>query len=595
MKRLFEEARARKLDRVAAAYAVIAWVVVQAASIAFPAFGAPGWALQAVIIAAILGLPLALAAAWRMARPSEGQTFTRLKRYDTALLVLLGGMVVVSAVQLALSLGDPEPVAYVPPPPQEASIAVLPFANMSGDPAKEYFSDGISEELLSDLSQVPALRVAARTSSFAFKGRNTDIKEIARLLNVRTILEGSVRENGNRVRITAQLINAADGFHIWSATYDRELKDILAVEDEISSAITQALTHRLLGMPQTEQPRTIDPAAYRKFLEGQHFFAQRTENAVNRAIVLFKEATAIQPDFADAFGMLARANATTAFNFDRMKNVPEAEAAIRSALALDPNNKAALHANIPLAIISWDLPRAMSNLKRLRAISPRDSDMLQMQSLVFLYLGDTERALASTKEAVALDPLSVVKRFNLVEYNFRLARYRDALAEADNLVVLHPNNPFALASRCSPEAALGRFDAARRTLAQLAALGDIGVGGIGIRCRGLLTVAEGDKAKARALVEELARRAPEWGATAAEVGKGYQAIGDFNEALKWFERAYRERDPTVFVLEGDKSLPPIDTRNPGWIAFRNKPLIAEWQRTRETYLRELAADAQLLN
>ena len=141
MKRLFEEARARKLDRVAAAYAVIAWVVVQGASIAFPAFGAPGWALQAVIIAAILGLPVALFAAWRIARPTADgtQAFTRLKRYDTALLVVLGGMVVISAVQLALSFDEPSPPTYASAPAREASIAVLPFANMSGDPISEEF------------------------------------------------------------------------------------------------------------------------------------------------------------------------------------------------------------------------------------------------------------------------------------------------------------------------------------------------------------------------------------------------------------------------------------------------------------------------
>jgi TolB-like protein len=165
-----------------------------------------------------------------------------------------------------------------------------------------YFSDGFSEELLIDLANTPQLRVAARTSSFTFKGKRADIQEIANKLHVRTVLEGSVRESGDRVRITAQLIDAASGYHIWSQTYDRQLTDILKVQDEIARAIAAALTKKLTGRPDAANP--VDPEAYRKYLLGKFYFDHHNEVDNERAIALFKEVTTLQPDFSDGYAML---------------------------------------------------------------------------------------------------------------------------------------------------------------------------------------------------------------------------------------------------------------------------------------------------
>jgi len=239
VERLLKAIQARKLDRIAAAYALGGWLLVQAASIALPAFAAPAWTLKALILFVVLGFPVALAAGWMGAPhfPSSQQEAAKLKPLHATMLAIVLAVIVLSLGEfvywMSRSAGTESDVSIAP---ASASIAVLPFVNMSGDAAKDYFSDGISDELLNDLANVPELRVAARTSSFAFKGKSEDIKTIARLLAVRSVLEGSVREAGQHLRIHAELIDAADGFDLWSASFDRQMTDALAVQDEIARA-----------------------------------------------------------------------------------------------------------------------------------------------------------------------------------------------------------------------------------------------------------------------------------------------------------------------------------------------------------------------
>ncbi len=313
LQKLIAEIRRRKIDRAATAYAVAAWVVVQAASIALPTFGAPDWVLKALIVAAILGFPLTLWISWHVT-PAQDQAQVAPASWTathSVLLVFVGVAAVLTTVEIGLQLGllpglsrpasrtAPSAEPNVPPPPPSTSIAVLPFTNMSGDPSKDYFSDGISEELLNQLANAPALRVAARTSCFAFKGKSEDIRAIARALNVRAVLEGSVREDGQHVRITAQLIDASTGYHIWSKTYDRDLSNILALEDEIAREITASLTHGpLVGAP-IRAP--VNPEFYRQYLQAQSFVALKTTEGDARAAGLLKQITVAQPDFAPAY------------------------------------------------------------------------------------------------------------------------------------------------------------------------------------------------------------------------------------------------------------------------------------------------------
>ncbi len=398
MNQLLQEIRARKLDRIAAAYAVVAWIVVQGAAIALPSFNAAPWVLRTLIIVAIVGLPVALAIGW-VRGPSHPDTSAHARRLFGGLLV--GGVVValgLGVVAYEFASDEAPPQAAVTAPPPANSIAVLPFVNMSGDASQDYFSDGISEELLNDLANTPDLRVAARTSSFVFKGSRASIKDIAIALNVRTVLEGSIRKAGNRVRITAQLINAADGYHLWSATFDRDLTDILAVQTEIAQAITQALIHKLLPA-RAGRPKTIAPEIYSAYLQGKFFFDQRSKEGNERAIALFKRVVAAEPGHADGWAALAYALENEFVTFEEPVGSAATRAAateaMEKALALDPNNLIALLAKLNLALATWDWDTAGETLKRMRAINPNNAFVLRGTSNYCLVLGFPKGSIAA--------------------------------------------------------------------------------------------------------------------------------------------------------------------------------------------------------
>ena len=279
---LIAELQRRKVFKVGAAYLVVAWLAVQAASITFPTFEAPLWALRVFILVALLGFPLALVMAWVFDATPEGMKFdpdvSGSKRvFAGAALLIVLALAWYFHGQMAFRQGPASPpatanAATARPKLDATSIAVLPFVDMSQLKDQEYFSDGLSEELLNLLAQLPQLRVIARTSSFSFKGKEVDVATIARTLNVANVLEGSVRKSGNTLRITAQLIRASDSSHLWSQTYDRELTDVFKVQDEIAGAVVAALKLQLLPDQSMNNARRSDvPEAYNQFLLGNEF------------------------------------------------------------------------------------------------------------------------------------------------------------------------------------------------------------------------------------------------------------------------------------------------------------------------------------
>src|SRR5215813_2416725 len=239
--------------------------------------------------------------------------------------------------------------------PTSASIAVLPFANVSADPENEYFCDGLAEELLNALAKIEELKVAARTSAFSFKGRNTNVSEIGNALNVKSILEGSVRKSGNRLRITAQLVNAADGYHLWSERYDREMKDIFDVQDEITLAVVDALKVKLLGSVPQMEPPTSHTGAYELYLKGRSLLYRRGLS-IGKAIDCFTQAVSLDPEYAQAWAGLADGYTTSGYSgYQRAGEVmPRALEASRRALELDPN-LAEAHNAFACATLLYDL------------------------------------------------------------------------------------------------------------------------------------------------------------------------------------------------------------------------------------------------
>lgn len=587
MRQFLEAARKRGLDKIAVAYVVGAWAAIQGVAMGASAFDWQPWILRAVIVLGVAGLPIVLIGVWAVSVRAEHGSL-KPSRIDLQLLGALGVLLLVAGTLLVSVFwpsGKPvEAASATAVPPAFASIAVLPFANLSGDSSKAYFSEGIADQLISELARMPKVAIAARTSSFAFEGKNTDIKTIARALNVRTVVEGSVREDGKRVRIAAQLVNASDGFQIWSQTYDRDLTDILSLQDEIARSIASALTQRLLGRAQTvaaRPTRTVAPEAYKDYLQGQFYYAARTDVGIARSIDLFQKAVDLQPDYADGYAALGSAHATYAFNLDKTDHIPAAEAALKKALALDPDNEAALEADSTVALLKWDWRRAKADLDTLHARGVRSADLWHIESLYYAFMGLPQRAAETSARAVEQDPLSLAKKINLAYLWMDMQAPAKAIAVSNDALVLQPGNSDALSMLCYAQSMLKNFAAAETVRKELAAqAASSGNPSDLLGCEFRMEVFGGDTAKARALVEGAEKTWPANGLSADSLATGFRMVDDFDKALKWYAQSYNSRELEV---PGTEYFAVGSTRlfaDPRWKAFRDKPDLIAWEAAR---------------
>jgi TolB-like protein len=310
----FAELKRRNVYKVAVAYAIVGWLVIQVASIILPTFHAPEWVLQTIVILVALGFPIALMLAWafeltpqglkRTEDVDPGQTRTRSHAW---IYIAVIGAAVSSGLFFVGRYSARSNASAARTEAATKSIAVLPFVNMSADKNDEYLSDGVSEELITALSKITGLQVKARTSSFAFKGKNEDIQKIGEMLHVNYLLEGSVARAGNKLRITGQLIQAADGNHLWSDTYDREMQDIFAVRSEVAQQVAGVLKVRLLG----EDKRKIDEKptdnleAYNLYRLGRYYTNTLSEDGMKKGLEFFQQAVSKDPRFALAYAGIA--------------------------------------------------------------------------------------------------------------------------------------------------------------------------------------------------------------------------------------------------------------------------------------------------
>lgn len=593
MERFLRTLQERRLDRIAVGYAVVGWVLVQAASIGLPTFDAPPWLLRAFIIFVLIGFPLTLAGVWFATPHVQGVSKGRkVKPAHAAAMGIFAVIILFVAADLSYELSHlgqkPAAPPAAAPEISAATIAVLPFVNMSGDPNKDYFSDGISEELLNDLANTPALRVAARTSSFAFKGKNQDIKEIARLLGVKHVLEGSVRESGAHLRITAQLINAADGYHLWSETYDREMTDVLAVQDEIAHAITKALTHKLLPERQvgaTQKPVAIDPEAYRAYLMGQHELGPRTQEGVEKALVLFVKTTKLAPDFAEGFAALARAQINTSeYHAERTDLIPAAEVSLERALKLDPDNLNALASRLDLAMHRLDWQSAGADARRMMAINPNSATVLHEMFRYYQIMGFPDLALDTVRSAVILSPLAIVDRFNVAAALVHNAAFAEAAAAARAALALQHDHPIALSYLCTGSAHSNDLDTARAIAAKFrAAKQDVNALG----CEFDIAVGSGDLAKAKTIADTLSTKFATGDYAATDVGDAYALAGDNAKALTWLNRAYDLKEFALFTIPYDQAIKPEFFQTPGWKTLFARPLFQDWKKAHDALAAEL--------
>lgn len=471
------------------------------------------------------------------------------------------------------------------PPPQNkptagASVAVMPFVNMSGDPSKEYLGDGISEEILNTLANTSDLRVAARTSSFAFKGKHADIGEIARKLNVRTVLEGSVRQEGKRVRIVAQLIDAESGFHLWSARYDRTLDDVLRVEDEIAAAIAGALSQKLIRKP---RPRFIAPAAYQDYLQAQYFFRQRTVAGSKRADDLLKTAIMRQPDFAAAYAMRAHLLILTVGD-DRTPLLAEAQRMIAKALQLEPDNQDALDTEVELSIGTWNWPAVYRTGHQLLAQSKRTGNSYNGIGFFYQYMGFPKLALEARRRAAELDPLAFSYRNNLAMAKWHVGRLNEAIAAALVALNLQPNHLGGLYNLCQLTAAAGKISEARHYAQLIAALPSPQFPWVPSACEIEIALGEHQNGQARALLDHANSK----GFGKVRLGLLYARAGDFTKATRLFSDAYDRRDEQLIWIRYDAATPKSLLQDSRWQALWRRPLLAEWQRYHDRIAAELA-------
>ena len=407
------ELKRRKVFKVGGAYLVVAWLAVQAVSIGFPAFDAPPWVLRVFILVAMLGFPIALLFAWVFDVTPDGV------KAESASTRTSLGVYVAAAALAALAIGwyfkgQPSYRAGDVPASSGPSIAVLPFANMSGKADEEYFSDGMTEELLNVLAKIPKLNVAARTSVFEFKGKGGDVREIGRKLGVGHIVEGSVRREGGQVRVTAQLIRVADGFHVWSESYDRELKGVFALQDDIARHIGEQLKTSL-GVTTPTAPvaarAPIDPAAYDEYLKGRELLRARKD--MPGAIEHFKAALAKAPDFAAAWSSLSL---TYEASFWYLKRTPAEQAvalageaqAAAGAAALAPDAAPSEHALANVARAQFHYADAEQHYLRAMRLDPGYSDVREDYAEVLFEVGRFEDARRAARELVTLDPYFIV-------------------------------------------------------------------------------------------------------------------------------------------------------------------------------------------
>jgi TolB-like protein/Tfp pilus assembly protein PilF len=467
---LFNELKRRNVFRMGIAYVVVAWVLLQAIDFALDLISAPNWVLQVFFIAALVGLPIVLIVSWVFEMTpdgikleseidrSESVTQSTGHKLDRTIITFLAFAVVLLLAErfivtenVPVSTPAAEGVVKKTKVTDQGtdnalrSVAVLPFVNMSSDPEQEYFSDGLSEELLNRLAQNDQLRVAARTSSFQFKGKNQDIGEIGRQLKVDHVLEGSVRKSSNRLRITAQLIRVDSGYHLWSETYEREMDDVFAIQDDISLAISRALEVELgTAKPASKNKPTENLEAYQLYLQARYFLAKRGGGNILKSIELFNQATELDDNFSEAWSGMSYAYGLATVYTQKISPSQASDLALesaRKAIRIDPENAEAYMA---LARTQGQTDRnnidALENFEKALLLAPNNVDIINMYGDFLINNGAFDKAMKMEMRAIELDPLAAVHYSDLAFLMLLLQQNEDALEVAQTSARLAPDS-----------------------------------------------------------------------------------------------------------------------------------------------------------
>jgi TolB-like protein/Tfp pilus assembly protein PilF len=576
----FAELKRRNVYKVAVAYAVVSWLLIQAASILFPTFDAPPWAMKVLVVLIALGLPIALIFSWAFEITPEGivresdveagdsithHTGRKIVGLTIVLAVIGAGLFVFQLIRArsTSSLGQDASAARTASAIPNKSIAVLPFDNLSRDPDNAYFVEGIQDEILTRLAKIGDLKVIARSSTQRFQNKG-DLPQIAQQLGVANLLEGSVQKVNDQVRVNVQLIKAATETHLWAEVYDRKLTDIFAVESEIAKTVADTLQAKLTGSEQyviAARP-TENTEAHQLYLKGRFFWNKRTGNDLKKSVDYFEQAIAIDPNYAlgyagvaDAYVFLPGYTAGSPRDY-----YPKAKEAAKKALELD-DTLAEAHTTLALAIwyYDFDFSAAIKEFQRAIELNPNYAVAHQQYGNNTLSaLGRFDDSIAEGKRAVELDPLSLVINADLgVNYLFA-RRYDEAIAQLRKTLEIDPGYYYAYVNLGQAFAAKRDFDAAIGAYQKARALND---DPFVLGLLGNAYARSGNKTEALKILEQLKELIKQRYVSAYSFAIVYVGLGDKEEALHWLERCYQDHagseigwlrvDPLVDPLRDD--------------------------------------------
>jgi adenylate cyclase len=564
------ELKRRNVYRAAVAYGVVAWFLTQLTTQVFPFFDIPTSAIRFVVIALALGFPIAMSLSWVYEFTPEGivrsenldpVTARSARRLTGRVLdfIIIGVLLLVIAMLLYQRFPFRSETGETI---SQKSIAILPFVDLSQAKDQEYFCDGISEEILDALAKVEGLRVVAHTSSFAFKGKDATVGEIAQKLNVRNVLEGSLRRDGNRIRISAQLIDTRNGFHLWSETYERELQGVFAVQDEITQAIVNALKIKLaVALPQNKKP---NPEAHDLDLRGRYFLNRRD---LEKAIDYFHQALVKDPHDALASAGLSEVYLVLAVRggLAPREVIPKAKEAAAQALAIDDGLSEA-HASLAYVTFfyDWDWPAAEREFKRAIELNPNNADAHHWYSHYLMAQGRIEESLNQSKRALELSPFDFLMNVHLAWHYLYARQYDKALDQSQKATemdkraegawvgaVLEQQGKYAEAI-AQFQKNLERSQVISTSKANLAHAYAV----------------SGNRDAAQKIVAELEEQSKTSYVSAFEIALIHAGLGEKDQAFVWLDKAYEERSSELVTL----------TTEPRFDNLRSDPRLTELAR-----------------
>ncbi len=570
LKRFFAELKRRNVYKVAITYAVVGWLLIQAASILLPTFEAPTWVMKVFVVFLVFGFVISVIISWAFEATPEGLKRTENISPDTPLpswsaRKFATFIVVVTAIAAGLfayqflrpvrrSLRDVGQIEEGRPggaslPISQKSIAVLPLLNESGDPKDEYFSDGLSEELIAALAQIRELKVIGRSSSFRFKDRKEESKTIGEKLGVATLLEGTVRKQGERVRIVAELINAADGIELWTRTFDRELKDIFSVQQEIAGAVASSLKMTLLGAnqrPPTDSA-TQNIEAHNAYLLGHYHLQRRNIEDYRKAVDHYDEAIRLDPQYALAYA--ERSEAWTLIgdlSGDTKTAWPKARSDAEHAVAIAPA-LAEAHGALGWVrfFVEWKFAEGLKELRQAKELSPANPTANDLLGRVLPYLGKLDEAEQQARQAVELDPLGFTQN-NLARILWFKGKNDEADKVARRVAELQPTA--ASSRRWQVLIAVQKGDG-ETALREAQSEPDEGYR------RFLLALAHyvrGDRNAADAALSELIQYGRD--SLAYQIAEVYAVRGDTDKAFEWLQISYDNHDTGTLAILVDPLL-----------------------------------------